>query len=115
MALSHTAIANIPFTRLRARLLPLAQAWRRLRLSPSVSKVAEVPELFAQLTVVVDLPVEDQVERPEVQGWFERSWRSIIASRRKAKPATSSFQMPCPSGPRFAIARAMLSSSSSSW
>ena len=33
-----------------------------------LKSVADVPELFPQLTVVVDLPVEDQVERPKVHG-----------------------------------------------
>src|SRR5919198_725750 len=41
---------------------------------------------------------------------LERSWRSMIASRVAARPARSSVQTPCPSGPRLTIVSAMRSS-----
>src|SRR4051794_35153747 len=47
-------------------------------------------------------------------GWFARSSRSRMASRRKARPQRSSCQVPWASGPRWAIAAAIRSSTAGS-
>ena len=85
----------------------------------SITSVSEWPrkawpqrlELPAQLGEVVDLAIEDDVERPSSDriGWWPRAERSRIESRRcpSATPASASSQAPASSGPRCATASVM--------
>ncbi len=99
------------WTHVDAPLLEARGGSPRCRSGRCGTRAAERFELGADLGVVVDLAVEDELDDAVLVGHrlHRRVERSMIASRRKPRPTrpSSAIQIPAPSGPRCAIVSRM--------